>query len=248
MTTDPRPMTADPHSEPGPAIRRNRVLAVLALVALLLLPLTAMTRQTGTMTYYLGQDYPPGQSAYIMMRVAGHLAYTLVFLQIVLGLLHRPLQRALGLGPLLSVHRSVGLAAFLLALSHPILFEWARQLRTGQSTITATFWPPIDHGFYELHQYFGAMGLYLLLIGVLAGVYGPRLAPKAWRAVHAVNYMVFFLVWYHSLRIGTSTRIGMLPVLYTVLAAVVVGLTLQRLRRRTGSRFPEGLTSRDARR
>lgn len=219
-------------------VRRNRILAVLAVAALLLLPLGALTRQTGTMAYYLGQGYPPGQGAYIMMRVAGHLAYSLVFLQILVGLLHRPFQRALGLGPLLPVHRSLGLAAFLLAVSHPVLFEWARQLRTGQSSIAATFWPPRDHGFYELHQFFGALGLYLLLIGVLAGVYGPRLAPKAWRAVHAVNYAVFFLVWYHSLRIGTSTRIGALPLLYTVLAAVVVGLTLRRLTTRGGASGP----------
>ena len=174
-----------------------------------------------------------------MMRIAGHLAYTLVFLQIVVGLRHRQLQRALGLGPLLPVHRSLGLAACLLALSHPILFEWARQLRTGQSSVTLTFWPPIDTGFYALHQFFGALGLYLLLIGVLAGVYGPRLAPKVWRTVHAVNFIVFFLVWYHSLRIGSSTRIGALPLLYTVLAGVVVGLTWQRLRRRVAS--PAGL-------
>lgn len=214
-------------------IRRNRILAALAVVVLLLVPLTAMTSQTGTMTYYLGQGYPPGQGTYIMMRIAGHLAYTLVFLQIVIGLLHRPLQRRLGLGPLLPVHRSLGLAGFILALSHPVLFEWARQLRTGQSTVTVTFWPPTDTGFYELHQFFGAMGLYLLLIGVLAGVFGPRLAPRAWRTVHMLNYAVFFLVWYHSLRIGTSTRIGALPILYTVLAAVVVGLTLWRLRRRS---------------
>ncbi len=226
----------------GSAIRRNRSLAVLVVVALLFLPLGALTHQTGTMTYYLGQGYPPGQGAYIMMRIAGHLAYTLVFLQILVGLLHRPIQRALGLGPLLPVHRSLGLAAVLLAFSHPVLFEWARQLRTGQSTITATFWPPRDHGFYELHQFFGALGLYLLLIGVLAGVYGPRLAPKAWRAVHGLNYGVFFLVWYHSLRIGTSTRIGALPMLYTVLAAVVVGLTLWRLTARRAGGDPANST------
>ncbi len=209
--------------------RRNRLIAGALVAALFLLPLFTLTRQTGAMTYYLGEGYPPGQSAYIMMRVAGQLAFTLVFLQIVLGLQHRRIERWLDLPSLVPVHRSVGLAAFLIALSHPILFEWARQLRTGQSTVTVTFWPPWRTGFYELHQLFGALGLYLLLVGVLAGVFGPRLAPRAWRTVHYVNYVVFFLVWYHSIRIGTSTRIGLLPALYTVLLAVVLGLIAARV-------------------
>lgn len=209
---------------PPAALPRRRLLAALAVLALFLLPLLTMSSQTGAMTYYLGEGYPPGQSAYIAMRIAGHLAFVLLFLQIVLGLRRRTIERALGLGSLLSVHRSLGLAGFLLAASHPLLFEWARRLRTGQDSLKVTLWPPRDHGFYELHQFFGALGLYLLVIGVLAGVYGPRLAPTWWRRLHAVNLVVFFLIWYHSFRIGTSTRIGALPALYTVLAVTVVGL------------------------
>jgi predicted ferric reductase len=214
---------------PPETVRRHRLIAGLAVAALLVLPLGSLTSQTGAMTYYLGEGYPPGQGAYIMMRIAGHLAFALVFLQIVLGLKHRGVAKWLGTTSLVPVHRSIGLAALMLALSHPILFEWARQLRTGQSTVTATFWPPTHTGFYELHQFFGAIGLYLLIVGVIAGVVGPRLAPRAWKTVHYVNYAVFFLVWYHSFRIGTSTRIGFLPVLYSVLAAIVVGLLVSRL-------------------
>jgi predicted ferric reductase len=209
--------------------RRHRLIAALGVAALLVLPLASLTSQTGAMSYYLGEGYPPGQGAYVMMRVAGHLAFALVFLQIVLGLQHRRVEAWLGTRTLLPVHRSLGLAALLIAFSHPVLFEWARQLRTGQSSVTATFWPPVATGFYELHQFFGAMGLYLLVVGVAAGALGPRLAPRSWRLVHYVNYGVFFLVWYHSFRIGTSTRIGLLPLLYTVLAAIVIGLLVGRL-------------------
>lgn len=211
------------------SLRRRRVLALLSILALFLRPLLTLSSQTGAMTYYLGEGYPPGQSAYIAMRLAGHLAFVLLFLQIVLGLERRPIERFLGLGPLLPVHRSLGLAGFALAAAHPLLFEWARRLRTGQDSLKVTLWPPRDHGFYELHQFFGALGLYLLVIGVLAGVYGPRLVPKAWRALHAVNFGVFFLIWYHSFRIGTSTRIGLLPAVYTVLAGTVLLLIIRRL-------------------
>lgn len=211
-------------------IERNRLVAALAVAALLFIPFASMTSQTGAMSYYMGEDYPPGQSAYIMMRIAGHLAYTLIFIQIVIGLLHGRIQKWLDIGNMVPVHRSLGLTAFLFALSHPVFFEWARQLRTGQSTVFLTFWPPTNTGFYELHQFFGAMGLYILVVGVLAGVVGPRLAPKAWRTVHYINYAVFFLVWYHSFRIGTSTRIGLLPILYTVLATAVAVLVAWRLK------------------
>lgn len=218
------------HALPPEVARRHRLIAGLLVAALLVVPVVSMTTQTGAMTYYLGEGYPPGQGAYIMMRVAGHLAFALVFLQIVLGLRHRSVERYLGMTSLVPVHRSLGLAAMMIALSHPVLFEWARELRTGQNTIIASFWPPTHTGHYELHQFFGALGLYLLMLGVVAGIVGPRLAPRAWKTVHYVNYGVFFLVWYHSFRIGTSTRIGLLPVLYTVLAAIVIAMIVLRFR------------------
>ena len=213
-----------------PSIKRNRIVAALAVAILLFVPLATMTSQTGAMSYYMGEGYPPGQSAYIMMRISGHLAYTLIFIQIVIGTLHGRIEKWLGIGNMVPIHRSLGLTAFFFALSHPIFFEWARQLRTGQSTVVATFWPPTNTGFYELHQFFGALGLYTLVAGVLAGVVGPRLAPKAWRTVHYINYGVFFLVWYHSFRIGSSTRIGFLPILYTVLATTVLVVVAWRLK------------------
>lgn len=65
--------------------RRNRILAISGASALLLLPILVFRQQTGAMAYYLGEGYPPGQGAYIAMRPAGHIAFTLVFLQILLG-------------------------------------------------------------------------------------------------------------------------------------------------------------------
>jgi predicted ferric reductase len=225
------------------AARRNRLLLGLAALAVLLAPLAVIKADTGAMTYYLGAGYPPGQSAYIMMRYAGAIAFALVFLQLILGLHGRRIQRWIDGPPLLPVHRSLGLAAMAFAFLHPILFAWARWLRTGQSAVVVTFWPNRQEGFYELHQFYGAIALYALVVGVLAGIFGPRLAPRHWRLLHWLNLAVFILVWVHSFQIGSDTRVGPLPLLYSAMAAVVVLLVAERWlrsRRRGQPAVPSG--------
>ena len=61
--------------------------------------------------------------------------FALVFLQLILGLHGRRIQRLIDGPPLLPVHRSLGLAALAFAFLHPVLFAWARVLRTGQSAV-----------------------------------------------------------------------------------------------------------------
>lgn len=223
-----------------PAIRRNRTIAALLALAVVLGPLWVVRQDTDAMSYYLGGGFPPGQSTYVMMRYTGHIAFALVFLQIVLGLQHRRLGRWLGAPTLLPLHRSLGLSAFCLALLHPVLFEWARILRTNHTTVTKTFFPDPRIGYYEQHQLYGAIGLYALAVGVAAGLVGPRLAPRWWRWVHGVNLVVFFLVWWHSFTIGSDTRVGYLPALYTAMLLTVAALWAERVWRGRPGRLAVG--------
>jgi predicted ferric reductase len=212
--------------------QRNRLLLGLGALVVLVGPLLVIKSDTGAMTYYLGAGYPPGQTAYIMMRYAGYIAFGLIFLQIILGLHHARLRRWTGTSSLVPLHRAIGLSAMAFALLHPFMFAWARFLRTGQSAVKVTFWPPRHEGYYELHQFYGALGLYILIVGVLAGIFGPRLSPRHWRVIHGVNVIVFFLVWLHSFNIGSDTRVGPLPLLYTAMVIMVAVLLVERLTRR----------------
>jgi DMSO/TMAO reductase YedYZ heme-binding membrane subunit len=113
-----------------------------------------------------------------------------------------------------------------------VLFLWARTLRGGTVPFLDTFWPDAFQDYYHRHLFFGALGLYGMAAAVLAAVYGPRLQPKRWLLVHRANYAVFFLVWLHSFAIGSETRVGPVPLLYTAMAAVVLALVATNALRR----------------
>lgn len=217
-------MSAAPSTAPTGTYRRRRLLVASAAVVLLVAPLAVFAGEIGTPTYYLGDDFPPGQAAYIMMRPAGHLAFALVFIQLVLGTAGRPIARWLGLRSLVGLHMAVGRTALAMIWLHPILFLWGGSLRAGEMTVRSTFAPDPLHNYYTLHLFFGAVALYVLTIGALGALIGPRVAPRRWRQVHRLNYLALPIAWYHGYFIGSETRVGPLPVLYTLMLGGAVGL------------------------
>ena len=225
----------------------RRLLISAAAVILLVAPLAVFAIEIGSPAYYLGDAFPPGQAAYIMMRPAGQLAFTLVFFQIVLGTVGRPLSRWLGLRSLISLHRAVGITAFTLIWLHPLLFMWGGTLRAGDLTWRATFTPDPLHNYYTLHLFFGAAALYVLTVGILGAWLGPRKAPRYWRRIHRLNYIALPIAWYHGYFIGSDTRIGPLPTLYTLMLIGAIGLMgwalwrEARMRRGSGAKVAQAI-------
>ncbi len=207
----------------------RRSLAFSAAGLLILLPLALFHLKSGSMTFYLGDGFPPGQAAYAMMRPAGHLAFALVFLQIILGLHGKALARWLGLDSLLPFHKCLGLCTLGIALLHPVLFMWAQSMRLGEFAFSRTFLPNPTKGYWNLYFFFGALSLYGLMFAVLAALLGPRLLPRGWKILHALNYPAFILAWRHCLVTGNEVREQPLQTVYTGMMLIVAGLTARRL-------------------
>lgn len=209
---------------------RRLVLGASALL-LLLGPLGLFAAQASPLSASLGGEFPPGQAAYLMMRPAGHLAFCLLFLQIVLGLHHRRLEAWAGLPDLLPLHRALAIPVLTLALLHPVLHAWASTLRTGTWTLWATLFPDPTMNRLKFYFLFGALSLYGALAAALAALLGPRLLPGGWRLVHRLAYVSFLLAWYHASALGAEVRDQPLQAVYTLMGACVLGMLIGRLGR-----------------
>lgn len=204
----------------------------LGACALLATPLWIFWRDVRPFPFYLGDRFPPGQAAYVMMRPAGHLVFCLVFLQIVLGLQGRRLARWTGVPTLLPLHKALGLATAWLLLFHPSLFLWASLQRYPRPFAVAfrmTFLPDPAQDYWSYFFFWGALGFWGLLTAVGAALLGPRLAPRAWRWVHALCYPAFGCGGYHARAAGAEVRGQALEVLYTVMMGIVAALLAARL-------------------
>jgi predicted ferric reductase len=210
-------------------LRTRRFLVGLMAAGLLSLPVAIFLWHTRPAPFFLTDPFPPGQSIYIMMRPAGHIAFVLIFFQIVLGSNGPALARWLGCSNLAPLHRSLGLITLSFVLLHPLLFAWSRSLRANHLEIVATFLPNPWENYWERMLFIGALGFYLFCLGTMAALFRSHLNPLCWRIVHSFNYAAFLLAFWHAISIGSETRIFPLQILYWSLALLALGLFAKRL-------------------
>lgn len=115
-----------------------------------------------------------------------------------------------------------------MAFLHALLFVLAASLRTGKPAL-ALLLPLPGQGYYGLHLSFGAMALWLLALGMMAGLARAR-TSRGWRWVHLAWLPALVLISLHGLGIGNETRFGLLRYLYPSMALSLVTVALMRLR------------------
>jgi predicted ferric reductase len=210
---------------------RRRLACALILAILLAVPLAAFAYNVRGPLQYLGPNPPPGQPAYIMMRVAGHVAFVLMFAQLVVGSSAVALSRWLDWGGLVRFHRGLGLFTIGAVLSHPLLFGWGRTLRAGKEQVSTTLLPHLGVNYWETMLALGAFALYAAILAAAAAMLGRRIGERAWRIVHAMNYAAFFLAFFHAISIGSETRFPAVTIEYSILAGAAAVALLVRARR-----------------
>lgn len=156
----------------------------------------------------------------------GLLAFTLVWSQIMLGSFMRPLEK---LYPKIFVfHVAQGLLTLGFAATHWVLLSSSFLPDRLADYLGYAFVAP------ELKVYaiFGQSALLLLILGVTAGLlrnYPP--IKRYWHWLHLVHYAVFFLVFFHSMRLGSDVQTT--PILtnlwYFFFASVIAGIIYRRL-------------------
>lgn len=139
-------------------------------------------------------------------QVPGAVAIHLLWLQIIIGMNQR---RLIPLFPkIFRVHRFIGIAALIAALLHPLLLLVA----LGPAKyLTFAFVPQ------QLVPYVIAAeaAVLLLLLTVISALLQHRpFFAKRWRALHLLNYLVFFLIWWHGWGIGLPSRVPLAAALW----------------------------------
>jgi predicted ferric reductase len=136
-------------------------------------------------------------------RISGLLAFSLLFIQIVLGVHMNRLIQTIGSSSY-KIHITQGLVAYGFMLVHP-LFENALIYQVSKSiTDTILVFIPRLSSERDIFLAFGRTALILATIAVFAAYF--RTKPffrRNWRAFHILNYLVFYLVFIH-MRVGTD--------------------------------------------
>lgn len=143
-------------------------------------------------------------------RLFALIAFVLFFIQFLLASKVRFLERGLGLDRLIHFHRNIGIAAFILAFLHGESIAIMSVIRTGA---------PPQNPFV----FMGFIANFLLIITtVVALFYKPfRIRYEIWRWIHRVNYVVFPLIFVHSMAVGRTIRYNRAAQVYWVILGVL---------------------------
>ena len=146
--------------------------------------------------------------AFTVLRLAALEAFTLLFIDIMMGALRPLLTRMVGARLLHRAHESIALLAFALAISHGTLM-----LLQGIS------------GYLRGAVWVGPSVLALLTVVIVTALARRRLS-RVWRWVHRINYLLFAAILVHASNLGYNVRTqSFVKIIFFVYAAgVVAGL------------------------
>jgi len=192
------------------------ILLLVPITALHTTPLALVLKNPATITNYI-------------QRIIGLFAFTLLFVQIILGAFMDKLTKKLG-GWIFKFHVVEGAAVYSLALLHPLFFMiFNHYIGIGWNpylvfiNICLLCDKPIDY-YYTL----GRVSFWLLTIAVLAAKFRtatPWLKAN-WRKLHVINYAVFLIVGAHGFLIGQDFRAQPFYSYAIVAYAIVVGVVI----------------------
>lgn len=165
--------------------------------------------------------------AYNLFRLAGLTAFSLVSFQVLTGPYMAFWERLYGQG-FYRFHAYEGLVALLFSLLHPtLLYGYLFVSGIGIFEFAAG---------YPFTYYFGPLALLIMIITVStaasAVLLNRPLFRNRWRLIHIANYLVFLLVFFHSLTIGTDVApatSALRPLWWFYFAGMIVGLAYRRV-------------------
>lgn len=171
----------------------------------------------GSITVYLNSNISLVFSKKVVtvnffQRILGLTAYSLLFVQIILGAFMPFWRKQFG-SIALNIHITNGLIAYTLVVLHPLMWVLINYL--VRSKIDPYF-PFIDvcllcKNWQEWVYNFGRIGFWFITIAVTAGLFRGynRFMALNWRKFHYLNYVAFISLYVHSLGIGSD--VGTMP-------------------------------------
>ncbi len=167
----------------------------------------------------------------ILQRTVGLLAFSLLFIQIILGAFMQKWKEKLGAW-IFRFHIIQGAVAYALVLAHPLLFLAYNFKIRG---VFDPFYVFTDFCLLcprpiELYYTFGRIAFWFISLAILAAILRTETWwRRNWRKFHILNYFVFFLVAGHAFFVGTDVGLAPFSYFYWFAIATVVFSLLYKL-------------------
>ncbi len=205
-----------------------RIVLLVAYVVILILPGYVFFGERGGFESFQGNSFKT--FAALVFPLFGLYAFTFVWLQTLIGMNMFIFSRLFGNG--VYFHRAQGLFALLLATTHALAIPYIYSL---QRYIGYKFLQPDLQVFALL----GTIAYTLLLLTITAALLRrAKFMRKFWRYIHWGNYLVFSLIFIHSLNLGSDTQKTILnPLWYFYAATFLISLGF-RIYRATFTKTP----------
>lgn len=161
-------------------------------------------------------------------RITGLLAFSFLFVQILLGAYMTYWQGIIG-AKTFKYHVFEGVFSYLLILAHPLLYIVFTYQTLG--TITTFILPNLDVNSvsYELYLTYGRIAFVLLSIGVAAGLLRNKpFLRHNWRKFHILNYFSFFFIAFHAWHVGSDVSSPPFSIFFWFALAVIAGVVFKR--------------------
>lgn len=194
----------------------GQILLLLSLVFILLAPILLLKSQLNIRN--------ATDVIFFLQRASGLYAFSLIFIAIIMGSAMNVVDRFFPADKVFSFHKIVGKSAFTLALLHPI-FLYSTYLSEHNLNFVSPFLKGTTNLFYFS---MGILALSLLTISVGAALARFRIGIK-WLYIHRLNYLIFWLIFFHGLNLGVDTQTGFARFLFITYGVVVAILTIRKI-------------------
>jgi predicted ferric reductase len=153
------------------------------------------------------------------------VGFTLLLYQYILSSRIKGLERGIGRGKLVKLHRNLGVVGLVVIVFHPV-FIFLPDLLEGYGVYLGPL------------QTIGVIALGILIVGSLSALLGRALKWKyrVWINLHRINYVVLPAAFLHSILLGSSVRGQPLRIYWIFLGVVYLYVLVSRLFRRISSR------------
>lgn len=174
----------------------------------------------------LSQDLTIRKSAdflFFLQRASGLYSFSLIFIAIIMGSAMNVVDRFFPADKVFSFHKIVGKTAFVLAILHPVFLYGTYFLVGNLSYIL-----PFQQGSSIIYYSLGILALLLLIVTVAAALARFRIGIK-WLYIHRLNYLIFWLIFFHGLNLGVDTQTSFARFLFITYGVIVAILTIRKI-------------------
>lgn len=180
---------------------------------------------------------PEPQAYWHLARASAFVAYGLLWLAMLLGLLITSRTARLWPGGPVAfdLHQHASLLGLAFALFHGLILLGDAYIGFSLSAVVV----PFASDYAPLWVGLGQLSFYLLALVGLSFYVRQRIGRKAWRALHLASFAVFVLALLHGIGSGSDSSAGWAAAFYWVSGGSILFLTVYRILVSLGQRKPQ---------